>query len=59
MYKYVNQDPSISRVRFHLNKLSGDFEAMHFRHEPSQTEMSKVSNYIGSETFEVTERLTD
>lgn len=50
IYKYVNEDPSIKKVRVHINKISGCFNSYHFRHEPTEEELkldnSKITNSI-------------
>lgn len=35
IYKFVNTDPNIEKIRLHINKISGCFNTFVFRHEPS------------------------
>lgn len=35
MYKYVCQDPSIKKVKIHINKLSGWFDTYALRRVPN------------------------
>lgn len=59
IYKFVNTDPNIAKIKLHINKISGCFNTFVFRHEPSEDELIKDSNKVSGPIYETSERLTE
>jgi hypothetical protein len=57
LYKYVCQDPSVKKVKIHINTIAGGFQAFAFRNVPSEQELKNQAGRVMNGLVEITEDL--
>ena len=60
IYKYMNTDPNVDKIRIHINKINGELSSFIFRKEESAEEAKNediTEHLIQGNVFETTEEL--
>lgn len=57
IYKYVCQDPSIKKVKIHINAITGGFQAHTYRNIPSEEDFKSQKSLVLNGLVEITENL--